>query len=113
MKLSEVKELKPLIWTLLDKLVGGDGAVDIDVQHSSEGEDFRVYGHVYSTMPVFSAFNNKPCTMEDASALWIRYTPVTQVGKRIDSLRSFYLMADADDRFTIEKINGVPTMVNV
>jgi hypothetical protein len=113
MRLSEVKQLKPLVWILLDKLVGGDGAVDIDVQHSSQGEDFHVLGHVYSTTPVFSAFNNKPCEMEDATALWLRYTPHTQEGKRIDTLRSFYLTSDADDKYTIKKIMDIPTLVNV
>jgi len=113
MRLAEIKELKPLLWTILEKLVGGDGAVDIDVSHSSQGEDFHIYGHVYSTTPVYSAFNNKPCEIEDAAALWLRYTPETKEGKRIDTLRSFYLLHDADDKYTIKTINGTPTMVNV
>lgn len=113
MKLHEVKELKPLIWTILDKLIGGDGAVDIDLVGGDSEEKVRVYGHIYSSMPVYNAFNNKPCSMEDAGALWLRYTPQTEAGKRIDSLRSFYLLLDADDKYTIKKIDGVPTLVNL
>lgn len=113
MKLIEIKDMKPLLWTILEKLVGGDGAVDIDVATGDGNERMHVYGHIYSSTPVYNAFNNKPCEIEDAGALWLRYTPQTTAGKRIDSLRSFYLLLDADDKYTIKKINDIPTMVNV
>lgn len=109
MKLNEISELKPLIWTLLEKLVGDEGEVYIDSSVYRRG-DASNKGCIYSTEPVVSSHNNIPCSIEDAALLLIRYMADSESGF---ALRSFYLDTEADNNYTIKKINGNLTLVNV
>ncbi len=116
MKLTEIKELKPLVWTLLEKLVGGDDAVAIKVWHDNE----LLSGFIYSTQPIRkssgSAMDAKPVflnsLLEDADALFIRYTPVDVRGSRGVKMSALQLNMDADELYTIKRIDGVMTLVN-
>lgn len=123
MKLIEVKELKPLVWTLLEKLVGGDDAVAVNIEYKDE----PLVGRIYSTQPMRkssgSSMDGKPVmlksSLEDADALFVRYTHVDADGSRSMKMGSvkmsaFVLGMDADERYTIKRADdGIMTLVNV